>query len=54
MAHGRDAVDVALTTSFGATRLDKFAVWTDGVTERELDEVPERRTSVEWNATTQV
>jgi transglutaminase-like putative cysteine protease len=27
--HGRDAVDVALTTSFGPTRLDKFLVWTD-------------------------
>jgi transglutaminase-like putative cysteine protease len=31
MAHGRDAVDVALTTSFGTTRLAKFAVWTDEV-----------------------
>jgi transglutaminase-like putative cysteine protease len=29
--HGRDAVDVALTTSFGPTRLDKFLVWTDEV-----------------------
>jgi transglutaminase-like putative cysteine protease len=29
--HGRDAVDVALTTSFGSTRLDKFLVWTDEV-----------------------
>jgi transglutaminase-like putative cysteine protease len=28
-ARGRDAVDVALTTSFGAARLDKFTVWTD-------------------------
>jgi transglutaminase-like putative cysteine protease len=27
--HGRDAVDVALTTSFGPTRLEKFLVWTD-------------------------
>ena len=31
MAHGRDAVDVALTTSFGTTELEKFAVWTDEV-----------------------
>ena len=31
MARGRDAVDVALTTSFGPTRLDKFVVWTDEV-----------------------
>ena len=28
-ARGRDAVDVALTTSFGSARLDKFNVWTD-------------------------
>ena len=31
MARGRDAVDVALTTSFGATVLTKFVVWTDQV-----------------------
>ena len=31
MAHGRDAVDVALTTSFGPTRLEKFTVWTDEI-----------------------
>jgi transglutaminase-like putative cysteine protease len=31
MARGRDAVDVALTTSFGATRLAQFKVWTDEV-----------------------
>jgi transglutaminase-like putative cysteine protease len=30
-ARGRDAVDVALTTSFGSARLDKFNVWTDEV-----------------------
>jgi transglutaminase-like putative cysteine protease len=30
-AHGRDAVDVALTTSFGPTKLEKFLVWTDEV-----------------------
>jgi len=29
MARGRDAVDVALTTSFGATTLTQFTVWTD-------------------------
>ena len=28
-AVGRDAVDVALTTSFGPTKLEKFVVWTD-------------------------
>src|SRR5207302_1063843 len=31
MARGRDAVDVALTTSFGATELKEFSVWTDEV-----------------------
>jgi transglutaminase-like putative cysteine protease len=29
MAFGRDAADVALTTSFGVTKLEKFVVWTD-------------------------
>jgi transglutaminase-like putative cysteine protease len=32
MARGRDAVDVALTTSFGASTLKQFRVWTDEVT----------------------
>jgi transglutaminase-like putative cysteine protease len=31
MAHGRDAVDAALTTSFGAALLQRFTVWTDEV-----------------------
>ena len=31
MARGRDAVDVALTTSFGPSTLKKFVVWTDEV-----------------------
>src|SRR5262249_14254705 len=31
MARGRDAVDVALTTSFGPTQLEQFTVWTDEV-----------------------
>ena len=31
MALGRDAADVALTTSFGATSLERFTVWTDEV-----------------------
>jgi transglutaminase-like putative cysteine protease len=31
MARGRDAVDVALTTSFGPNTLQKFTVWTDEV-----------------------
>ncbi len=36
MGHGRDAVDVALTTSFGPTRLEKFLVWTNEVDESTL------------------
>jgi transglutaminase-like putative cysteine protease len=31
MAHGRDAVDAALTTSFGPIHLAQFKVWTDQV-----------------------
>jgi transglutaminase-like putative cysteine protease len=31
MARGRDAVDVALTTSFGSTTLTDFSVWTEEV-----------------------
>ena len=31
MARGRDAVDVAITTSFGPTHLEKFSVYTDQV-----------------------
>jgi transglutaminase-like putative cysteine protease len=33
MARGRDAVDVAITTSFGPTYLEKFIVYTDQVPE---------------------
>lgn len=33
MARGRDATDVALTTSFGPTSLQKFVVWTDEVSD---------------------
>ncbi len=54
MATGRDAVDVALTTSFGTTLLEKFAVWTDEVSENELGGLQERRTPDGWNATLQV
>jgi transglutaminase-like putative cysteine protease len=32
-ARGRDAVDVALTTSFGSTNLVQFKVWTDEIKE---------------------
>ena len=31
MARGRDAVDVALTTSFGEATLTRFTVWTDEI-----------------------
>lgn len=32
IARGRDAADVALTTSFGTSTLDSFKVWTDEIT----------------------
>jgi transglutaminase-like putative cysteine protease len=31
MARGRDAADVALTTTFGVNQLRSFQVWTDQV-----------------------
>jgi transglutaminase-like putative cysteine protease len=37
MARGRDATDVALTTSFGPSKLVKFAVVTEEVVERRSD-----------------
>lgn len=33
MARGRDAVDIALTTSFGQVNLEKFTVWTHEISE---------------------
>lgn len=39
MSRGRDAVDVALTTSFGPNQLIKFNVWADEVSEKELTAV---------------
>ena len=38
MARGRDAVDVALTTSFGSAPLAKFIVWTDEVGPEAIDQ----------------
>jgi transglutaminase-like putative cysteine protease len=38
MARGRDAVDVALTTTFGPHTLSSFRVWTDEVPEAALTE----------------
>ena len=48
MAYGRDAVDVALTTAFGASVLEKFAVWTDEVSEEALASPPCRQLSEVW------
>ena len=36
MAYGHDAADVALLTSFGPSRLDRFTIWTDEVGEDAL------------------
>ena len=33
MARGRDAADVALTTTFGLSRLDEFTVWADQISQ---------------------
>lgn len=38
MARGRDAVDVAITTSFGAAKLEKFHVWLDECAPRSITE----------------
>jgi transglutaminase-like putative cysteine protease len=38
MAQGRDAVDVAMTTSFGKAKLKWLTVWTDEVPEGTLAE----------------
>jgi transglutaminase-like putative cysteine protease len=35
MARGRDAADVAMTTSFGKNTLERFTVWTNEVTEED-------------------
>ncbi|MEI2773758.1 MAG: transglutaminase family protein [Candidatus Competibacter sp.] len=40
MAYGHDAADVALLTSFGPSRLDRFTIWTDEVSEDALVSVP--------------
>lgn len=44
MARGRDAVDVALTTSFGPHTLKKFQVWTEEVDGPGLPDTPPRET----------
>ncbi len=36
MARGRDAADVALTTTFGPNQLQSFNIWTDEVSEGQL------------------
>ncbi len=53
MAAGRDAADVALTTTFGPNRLEKFDVWTDEVSENgkpaeRIDSAKEFSGGTEW------
>jgi hypothetical protein len=38
MARGRDAADVAMTTTFGVNQLQSFQVWTDEVQLDSLNE----------------
>ena len=54
MANGRDAVDAALTTSFGNTRLEKFVVWTDEVGEDALSRPPAPKETGLWKAVSEV
>ncbi|MCP5419743.1 MAG: transglutaminase family protein [Gammaproteobacteria bacterium] len=42
MAHGHDAADVALLTSFGPSRLERFTVWTHEVGYDALASVPQQ------------
>ncbi len=41
MAYGRDAIDTALTTQFGAAKLAEFHVHTDEVADTDLDRSPD-------------
>ena len=44
MARGRDAADVALTTTFGLSRLDEFTVWADEIAdEKQIARTSRRR-----------
>ena len=54
MANGRDAVDGALTTTFGNATLERFIVWTDEVTEEALGLSPRPNTQGEWRDVSEV
>ena len=54
MAHGRDAVDAALTTAFGANTLEKFVVWTDEVGPEALDAPPGVIETGTWRTVSEV
>ena len=45
MARGRDAADVALTTTFGLSRIDEFTVRTDQISQDSRDGRSRRRSS---------
>ena len=47
MARGRDAADVAMTTTFGVNQLESFRVWTDEVQEDSL-RLPTRSMAGVW------
>jgi hypothetical protein len=36
MARGRDAADVALTTTFGVNQLESFKIWSDEISQNPL------------------
>jgi transglutaminase-like putative cysteine protease len=41
IAHGRDAVDVALSTSYGAASLENMVVWSDEISDQDAEAGPE-------------
>jgi transglutaminase-like putative cysteine protease len=43
IARGRDAADVAISTTFGPNVLESFRVWTDEVVERPTRSAPPRQ-----------
>jgi transglutaminase-like putative cysteine protease len=52
IAHGRDAVDVALSTAYGAATLTSMVVWSDEIAEQDLPEVSEATSLVSAGVST--
>ena len=54
ISHGRDAVDGAMTTTFGVSTLERFIVWTDEVGEQELNLPSRPNTRGEWRGVSEM